>query len=209
MADGIFLVLDGLDGCGKSTQARRLSERLRETGRTVIHTREPGGTALGEQVRDLLLDRELGDIAPLAEVFLYQASRAQLVDTVVAPALAEGHVVVCERWHYATRAYQGAYAGVGRAAGEDALRQSSQMAVGETEPQRAILLDMASQDTEARIGSDPDRLESRGETYRRHVAERFRAIFAEDPQRCRVVSAAGSMEDVEGRIWEAVRDLFD
>lgn len=209
MAAGVFIVLDGLDGCGKSTQARRLSERLRAAGRSVIHTREPGGTGLGEQVRALLLDPDLGDVAPLAEVFLYQASRAQLVDTVIAPALREGHVVVCERWHFATRAYQGAYEGIGRPATEDALLLSSRLAVGETEPHRALLLDMPSAETGARLGKDLDRLESRGDAYRRHVAERFRSIFAEDPDARRVVSAAGSKDDVEERVWEAVRDLFD
>ena len=83
---GIFLVLDGADGCGKSTQAERLASRLRTAGHTVVHTREPGGTDLGERIRDLLLDPSLGEVAAMAEVFLYQASRAQLVEAVIRPA---------------------------------------------------------------------------------------------------------------------------
>ncbi|MDA1194942.1 MAG: dTMP kinase [Planctomycetota bacterium] len=205
---GRFVVLDGLDGCGKSTQAERLAARLRALGREVVHTREPGGTELGERVRALLLDRALGDVAPMAEVFLYQASRAQLVEEIIRPTLADGGVVVCERWHYATSAYQGAYEGLGRPAGAEAVRASSALATGGVEPDRAILLDMPSASSDARVGSERDRLESRGEAYRRHVAARFREVFAEDPVQRVVVPAAGTIEQVEARIWEAVHDLF-
>ncbi len=207
--NGTFLVLDGIDGCGKSTQARRLSLHLERLGHKVLHTREPGGSVLGERVRGLLLDPELGDIAPMAEVFLYQASRAQLVEEVIRPALARGEVVVCDRWHYATTAYQGAYEGVGRRAGEDALRISSALATGGTEPDRAVLLDMPAGDADKRVGTERDRLESRGDAYRARVTERFRAIFAEEPEQRRSVNAEGTMDEVEARVWEAVRDLFD
>ncbi|MDJ0523240.1 MAG: dTMP kinase [Planctomycetota bacterium] len=206
---GIFLVLDGIDGCGKSTQARRLASHLQRLGRTVLATREPGGTVLGERVRALLLDRDLGDTAPMAEVFLYQASRAQLVEEVIRPALARGEVVVCDRWHYATTAYQGAYEGVGRRASEEALRASSALATGGTEPDRAILIDMPPDDADVRVGDSRDRLEVRGGAYRRRVAERFRSLFAEDPEQRRVVSGEGTKDAVETRVWEAVRDLFD
>lgn len=206
---GLFLVLDGIDGCGKSTQARRLARHLERLGRTVVHTREPGGTVFGERVRGLLLDTELGEIAPMAEVFLYQASRAQLVEEVIRPALERGEVVVCDRWHYATTAYQGAYEGVGRRAGEEALRTSSALATRGTEPDRAILIDMPTGDADVRVGDARDRLESRGGDYRRRVAERFRTLFAEDPAQRRIVSGEGSKDAVETRVWEAVRDLFD
>lgn len=206
---GLFFVLDGLDGCGKSTQAARLSERLRARGHDVLHTREPGGTVLGERVRALLLDRELGELAPMAEVFLYQASRAQLVEEVIRPALAAGTWVVCERWHYATRAYQGAYEGVGPAASETALCESSALATAGVEPDLAILLDMPSRASDARVGDERDRLESRGDAYRRRVAERFRAIFAEDPAKRRTVDAHGSIDEVAERIAEAIDDLLD
>jgi dTMP kinase len=209
MAKGVFLVLDGLDGCGKSTQAALLAERVRGLGREVVHTREPGGTLLGERVRALLLDPSLGEVAAMAEVFLYQASRAQLVEEVIRPALAAGRVVVCERWHYATSAYQGAYRGVGRGAGEEALRTSSALATGGTEPDRAVLLDLPDDRAEARLGPERDRLEARDAAYRARVAERFREVFAEDPVQRRAVPADGSVESVAARVWEAVRDLFD
>ncbi|MDF1700667.1 MAG: dTMP kinase [Planctomycetota bacterium] len=206
---GLFFVLDGLDGCGKSTQATRLAEGLRAAGRDVLHTREPGGTVLGERVRALLLDPGLGDLAPMAEVFLYQASRAQLVEEVIRPALARGTIVVCERWHYATTAYQGAYEGVGRGAGEEALRLSSELATAGVEPDRAVLLDMPSVVSDKRVGEDRDRLESRGDAYRRRVGQRFREVFAARPTVCRRVDAEGSIEEVAARIWEVVRDLLD
>lgn len=205
---GLFFVLDGLDGCGKTTQATRLVERLRGLGRTVVHTREPGGTALGERVRALLLDPKLGDVAPMAEVFLYQASRAQLVETVIRPALAAGSVVVCDRWHYATTAYQGAYEGVGRRASGEALRLSSALATSGVEPDRALLLDMPAEASDRRVGAQRDRLESRGSTYRERVAARFRDVFSEEPTVRRIVSADGSIDDVAERVWEAVRDLI-
>ena len=206
---GIFLVLDGADGCGKSTQAERLTSRLRARELSVVHTREPGGTALGERLRDLLLDHALGELAPMAEVLLYQASRAQLVETVIRPALGAGRVVVCERWHYATRAYQGAYAGVGRRAADDAIRQASALATGGTEPDRAVLLDLPPGGADARLGPELDRVEARGQGYRAAVAERFRAIFSDEPDRLRIVSADGGVEEVADRVWEVVRDLFD
>jgi dTMP kinase len=206
---GLFFVLDGLDGCGKTTQAGLLAERLRDQGRTVLHTREPGGSTLGERVRSLLLDPALGEVAPMAEVFLYQASRAQLVEAVIRPALAAGKIVVCERWHYATTAYQGAYEGVGAPASAEALRTSSALATQGVEPQRALLLDMPPSASDARVGEDRDRLESRGATYRDRVGARFREVFAENPSQRRILSAEGSIEAVAARVWEAVRDLVD
>lgn len=203
-ARGRFVVLEGMDGCGKSTQARRLVERLRALGRTVVHTREPGGTPAGERIRALLLDPALGEVDALTEVLLYQAARRQLVTQVVRPALARGEVVVCERWHYATQAYQGAAGG----ASPDDVRTSSRLATGGLEPDRAVLLDLDDAGAQARMQRERDRIEARGEGYRARVAAGFRALFAANPGRMRVVPACGTPEEVEARVWEAVRDLF-
>jgi dTMP kinase len=202
-ARGRFVVLEGLDGCGKSTQARRLAERVRALGREVVHTREPGGTPAGERIRDLLLDPAFGEIVPLAEVLLYQAARAQLVAQVIRPALARGAFVVCERWHYATSAYQGAAGG----APAEAVRASSALATGGLEPDRAVLLDAPDEVLESRLARPRDRIEARGTDYRRRVAAGFRALFAADPARMRTVDARGAEADVAVRIWEQVRDL--
>jgi dTMP kinase len=201
---GRFVVLEGLDGCGKSTQARRLVARLRRAGRDVVHAREPGGTPAGERVRALLLDPALGEVEPLTEVLLYQAARAELTARVLRPALARGAVVVCERWHYATSAYQGAAGG----APAEVVRRSSALATGGLEPDRAVLLDAPATALEARIERPRDRIESRGDAYRERVAAGFRALFAADPDRLRVVEARGTADEVEARVWEAVRDLF-
>jgi dTMP kinase len=175
---GVFVVLEGLDGCGKSTQAALLVARLQGLGREVLHVREPGSTLLGERVRSLLLDRSLGEISPLAEVLLYQAARAQLVGEVLQPALTSGRDVVCERWHYATSAYQGVASG----AGLEAVRATSAIATQGLEPDRAVLLDLADEASRGRIGRPLDRMRS--------------------------VDAAGTPQEVEARVWGAVRDLF-
>jgi dTMP kinase len=210
MSIGRFIVLEGIDGCGKSTQATRLVERLRGAGRAVVHTREPGGTRLGERVRALLLGKDLGEIDPRAEVFLYQAARAQIAAEVIRPALERGEVVVCERGHYATMAYQtAAHAAAAAGAPAAMVRETSSWATAGTEPDRAVLLDLEARSSSARMSRDLDRIESRGESYRAVVAATYRALFADDPDRLRVVPADGTIEVVETRVWEAVHDLFD
>jgi dTMP kinase len=201
---GVFLVLEGVDGCGKSTQARRLVERLRAAGRDVLHVREPGATAVGERIRDVLLDPASGDVTPLAEVFLYQAARAQLVAEILVPALAAGRDVVCERWHYATSAYQGVAGG----AGLDAVRLTSALATGGLEPHRAVLLDVPDDLAGSRLGTSLDRMEQKGAAFRARVAQALRALFLEGDERLRVVGGTGSVEEVTEAVWEAVRDLF-
>jgi len=200
----VFLVLEGVDGSGKSTQASRLAARLQAEGRSVLHVREPGGTRAGERIRTLLLDPALGEIAPITEVLLYQAARAQLVAEVLEPALNGPQVVICERWHYATSAYQGVAGGAGR----EAVALSSRLATGGLEPDRAVLLDVPEAVAGRRLGTSLDRIEQRGSVYRATVARALREIFLEDPERRRIVPATGDVEEVGARVWEAVRDLF-
>ncbi len=199
-----FLVLEGVDGSGKSTQARRLVQRLETLGRKVRHLREPGSTRVGERVREILLDPTLGEIAPVTEVLLYQAARAELVAEVLRPALDQGLDVVLERWHYATSAYQGVAGG----AGLEIVRATSAVAVQGLEPDRAVLLDLPDERAAARLGRALDRIELRGDRYRARVAQAYRAIFADDPDRLRVVEADADPSEVERRVWDAVRDLF-
>ena len=202
---GVFVVLEGVDGCGKSTQARRLCRRLADQGRRgPLHVREPGGTRAGERIRELLLDRETGELAPVTEVFLYQAARAQLVAEVLRPALAAGRDVICERWHYATLAYQGIAGGAGR----EAVERTSSLATGGLEPGRAVLLDLPGASADARLGADLDRIESRGAAYRVQVGDGLREIFETGGETFRIVPAEGTKDQVEESVWEAVRDLF-
>lgn len=203
---GVFIVLEGVDGCGKSTQARRLRTRLAEAGRDVLHVREPGATAVGERIRDLLLDPASGEIEPVAEMFLYQAARAQLVAEVLRPALEAGRDVLCERWHYATSAYQGVAGGVGL----EPVRVTAAFATRGLEPDRAVLLDVPGEVADGRLGELLDRMESKGPSFRERVAGALRDLFSDEgpDSRMRTVSAEGSVGEVEARVWEAVRDLF-
>jgi dTMP kinase len=202
---GLFLVLEGLDGTGKSTQAKRLVERIAATGRRAVHLREPGGTPVGERIREVLLDPASGDLDAVTETFLYQAARRRLVLERLRPALAEGAVVVCERWHTATEAYQAGGGGADPAF----VRATSRAATGGLEPRRALLLALPLAEAAARrSGRAPDRIERRDDAYRARVEAAFRALFAGDPDRFRVVDASGDPDAVAARVWEAVRDLL-
>jgi dTMP kinase len=201
---GLFLVLEGLDGTGKSTQAKRLVERVGASGRRVVHLREPGGTPAGERIREILLDPASGDLDAVTEVFLYQAARRRLVLERLVPALAEGAVVVCERWHTATAAYQGA----GGGADPDLVLRTSAAATGGVEPRRSLLLALPRGVAAVRRADrPPDRIEARDDAYRARVERAFRSIFSGDPDRFRVVDAEGAPDEVAARLWEAVRDL--
>ncbi len=209
MKRGAFIVLEGLDGCGKSTQAEALVERLEAAGHKVVHTREPGGTKVGERIRALLLDRALGEIDPRCEVFLYQAARAQIAAEVIRPALEAGQMVVCERWHYATTAYQTApHDGTATGAPEAMVRETAAWATAGTEPDRAVLLEISEEEMGRRLDRDLDRIEARGTSYLQRVGAVYRRIFESDPTRFRIVSAQGSIEAVHARVWEAVHDLI-
>ena len=198
-----FIVLDGLDGCGKSTQAARVVAALEERGRKVLHTREPGGTDVGEAVRAVLLDPAVKANAT-AELFLYQAARAQLAGAVIAPALADDVDVVCERWHFATMAYQGG----GGGANARHIAETSSIATRGVEPHVAVLLDIDAEVSHARIKRALDRMERRDLAYRRRVAATFRAQFeGKAPSRV-IVDADRSVDEVFDDVWRAVEHVF-
>jgi dTMP kinase len=201
---GLFLVLEGADGSGKTTQAQRLAARLRALGRVVEAVREPGGTAVGERVRALLLDPAVGEVDAVTEVLLYQAARRRLVVERIRPALEAGHDVVCDRWHYSTTAYQGAGGGADPAV----IRLTTKVATDGLEPRRALLLDVPDAVATARIARPLDRIERRGAEYRRRVAAELRRLFRSgDPDRYVVVDGARGEDEVAASVWESVRDL--
>ena len=200
----VFLVLEGMDGAGKTTQAARLAKRIAGLGRDVLHVREPGGTVAGERIRSLLLDPEVGDLDAITEVLLYQAARRRLVTERIVPALSKGTDVVCERWHYATTAYQGAGGGADLAF----VRATSKAATGGLEPRRALYLAVSPETANARMRRPRDRIEQRGDDYRARVAAEFARLFSGDPDRFRTVDANGTEASVEIAVWEAIRDLY-
>jgi dTMP kinase len=196
----VFCVLEGIDGCGKSTQATRLVATLRERGRDVLHLREPGATPLGERLRSIVLDRAGVPISPRAEALLYSTARAELVASTIRPALEAGRVVVCERYFYSTVAYQGA--GLGLAMRE--LEDVSRFATGGLLPDRVIVLDVPVTIGNARLTGGQDRIEARGAEYFERVRSAFLEFASRDPERFRIVDAARAVDDVARAILEAV-----
>ncbi len=192
---GQFIVFEGGEAVGKSTQAALLADRL-----GALLTREPGGTAVGEALRRLLLDLPLAPV-PKAEALLMLAARAQHVAEVIDPALARAEDVVCDRYSGSTLAYQG----FGRGLPLDELQKMNIWATGGRAPDVIVLLDLPVADARQRLSSNRlDRIEAEGEEFLDRAQAGFRQLAAADPLRWRVVDAAGSVEEVAERVWKAV-----
>ena len=203
---GRLISFEGPDGAGKTTQLRLLASRLEAVGRRVLCTREPGGTPLGEQLRALILPREDTTNDPVAELLLLNAARAQLVAQVIRPALAEGFVVLVDRYADATLAYQG----YGRGGNLAELRTVIAIATGGLQPDRTFLLDLsidASLDRLAVRGADNffDRM---GPAFRQRVRNGFLALAQAEPRRWVVVDGTQSVEQVAQRIWNGVESML-
>ena len=195
-----FISLEGVDGSGKSTQAVMLSDALRERGNDVVHVREPGGTALGEAVREVVLGPD--PMSPWAEAYLFAAARAQLVREVIEPALSTGTWVVADRFLDSSLAYQGAARGLGI---PDVAAMNGP-AIGEHMPDLTIILDItpgAASDRRADRGS-VDRIEDEGDALQESVAEGYREVARLYPDRVHLVSAAGTLDEVHARVMAAV-----
>jgi dTMP kinase len=211
MPRGKLITFEGVEGAGKTTQLARAEDHLREAGVEVVVAREPGGTAVGEQVRSVLLDPGNAGMAPRAELFLYLAARAQLVAEVVEPALEAGDVVLLDRYVHSTLAYQGYGLGVdlGDGSAEEnvrRLRDLCRMTVGPAWPDRVIVFDLPVEEGAARLaGETPDRIEARDVAFHRRVREGFLALAREESGVVSVVDAAGS----EDEVFAAVRPLLD
>ena len=196
---GLFIAFEGGEACGKSTQAALLAARL-----GAVLTREPGGTAVGEQVRAILLDPETSALDRRCEALLLAAARAQHVAEVVAPALAGGRTVVTDRFSHSSLAYQG----YGRGLPLDEVRALSEWATGDLWPDAVVLLDLAAGEAESRRGR-PDRFESESSDFHRRVEAGFRTLADEDPKRWRVVDGSGTVEEVAARVWDSLAALVD
>lgn len=194
----MFITLEGGEGVGKTTQQALLAERLQREGYACVSTREPGGTALGEALRELLLH---GDpLTPLAELLLYAADRAEHVNKVIAPALAVGQVVICDRFTDSTLAYQG----YGRGLDLQQVRQLNHLATGGLQPHLTLWLDLPPEVGLARTGL-ADRLEQERLEFHRRVHQGFQALAAAEPQRIVRIDAGGSPLEVAARIWSVVK----
>jgi dTMP kinase len=195
----VFISFEGLDGTGKTTQAAMLADALELEGITVVRVREPGGTASGERIRELLLDRE-SRIAPAAEALLYAAARAQLVDEVIRPALERGETVIADRFIDSSLAYQG----VARGLGLDAVLAANRLGTAGVMPTVTLLLELPAHQAAARRGSTPDRIEAEGDGFHEAVAEGFRDAAAMFPERIHRIDASGPPRAVLARVREVV-----
>ena len=199
---GAFVSVEGLDGCGKTTQIRLLSEALTRWGFSVRHTREPGGTPIGEQIRGILLDPANTAMEPVTEALLYAASRAQHVREVIRPAMAAGEVVLSDRFVDSSIAYQGGGRGLGTARAAAINRE----AVDGTLPRVTLFLDLPHEESlRRRYGaSAPDRMELESGAFHARVEEAFRRLVAEDPDRFVVLDATLPAEEIARQASEAV-----
>jgi len=196
---GRFLVLDGPDGGGKSTQLEMLAAHLRASGLDVLSVREPGGTAIGEKIRGILLDRRHDDMAVVCEMLLYMASRAQLVAQRIVPALKAGQCVLADRFVWSTLAYQGA-------AGADvqAIRQVAQVAVAGAWPDLTVILDLPAEAGLSRLKRDKDRLEQRDLDYHRRVRQSYLDQARQAGDRAAVIDASAGPDQVQQALRGAV-----
>jgi len=196
---GVFIALEGGEGSGKSTQARMLVQWLHEHGRSAVLTREPGGTAVGQRLRDILLDPATGALSPRAEALVYAADKAEHVDHVVLPALAGGDVVVTDRYVDSMLAYQGA----GRDLRGAELEPIVRWATSGLRPHLTIVLDVDPVVGLRRAGA-PDRIESEPLEFHQRVREQFLALAAADPDHYAVIAADDDAQQIHSAIQRAV-----
>jgi dTMP kinase len=199
-----FIVLEGIDGAGKSSQVEPLVAWLRGCGRTVTTCRDPGATAAGDAIRSILLDRHDLQLAPTSEMLLYMAARAQLVSEVITPSLARGDWVVSDRYLLANVVYQGHAGGLD----PDTIRQVGSVATGGLEPDLVLLLDVDLETAARRLARPLDKLENRGDEYRGRLRAGYLAESARRPDRIAVVDATGDPDAVQEKLRAALEHRF-
>ncbi len=196
---GFLITLEGIDSCGKTTQAHLLEARLESEAVPHLLLREPGGTAVGEKIRHLLLQKE-HPLTDNTEILLYAAARAELVVTVIRPALKKGLVVVCDRYLDSTVAYQGYGSG-----GDGAwIRALNERVTGGLRPQLTFLFDLSVEEAFRRRGGGGDRIEERDLSYHRRVRRGYLAIASEEPARFNVIDATAPAEKQHEAVWSKV-----
>lgn len=203
MARGTFISLEGIDGSGKTTQAARLADALELSGREVVRLREPGGTQISEKVRSLLLDSANKAMTAPCELLLYEASRAQLTGEVIAPALARGAWVVCDRFADSTTAYQRA----GRGLDSSMVEEANALACGDCVPDVTLWLDVDPARALGRAVAEggADRIEAEGLAFQERVREGYHDVWLRHPDRVARVDASGTPDEV----WDRIKAALD
>jgi dTMP kinase len=203
-----FITFEGIEGCGKTTQMKLLSERLAKKGYPVVVTREPGGCPIALKIREILLDAANSAMVPLAELFLYAAARAQHVAEIIKPALDAGEIVLCDRFTDATIAYQG----FGRELDLPLIEELNRLATGQVQPQLTILIDCpveiglsrAISRIDSTTGAREERFELESVQFHRRVRDGYLRLAAENPDRFIVIDGNRNIEGVEETINDAV-----
>lgn len=207
MARGVFITLEGGEGAGKSTHIALLHDRLAASGYPVVRTREPGGTAEGEAIRGLMVSGEPGRWSPLAEALLMNAARDSHLRRLIRPALANGTIVISDRFMDSTRAYQGSAGGVA----SEIIEVLERSVVGDTIPDLTIVFDLdpgAGLTRSRGRGGGDERFERKGLAFHEAVRERFLAIARAEPQRCVVVDSGADQSAVANAVWKAVATVL-
>lgn len=207
MRSPLFLVFEGPDGSGTSTQCQILCDGLRSAGHEIVQTREPGGTEAGERIRSLVLDEPMENLDHLVELLLYAASRRQLVQELIEPALAAGKPVISDRYAASSYAYQGA----GRGLDDEVVKVVNDIATGGREPDATILLDLPGEQAGERMshrGGPRDRIEAEGRGLQERVSLAYRQMAESDPERILLVEASSGVEEVAARVSRTLSTRF-
>lgn len=204
MEKGLFITFEGADGCGKTTQLKLLAEYLMQSGHDVLITREPGAKGLGEKVREILLNYD-GVVSDRCESFLFLADRAQNIDVIVNPAVEAGQIVLCDRHIDSTVAYQG----YGRGLDIERIKMLNNIATNGKKPDLTIVFDIDVENSMKRVGSEKDRMESAGIEFHNRVRNGYLEIAKQEPQRIKVIDAAGKIEDIHNEVKCIINNLLN
>lgn len=200
---GLFITFEGIDGCGKSTQCERLKEYLKDNGRDFIFVREPGGTEIGERIREILLDKKNTQMTPRTELLLFEAARAQITDEVIRPALEEGKIVLCDRFFDSSSAYQGCARGMGM----DFVAGLNMAATGGLKPDITFFFDISAEEALARRGKRgeaSDRIELAGLKFQEDVRKGYLELAGNSDGRIVTVDAMLGIDE----IFEVILDTL-
>jgi dTMP kinase len=203
---GLFITFEGMDGCGKTTQMRRLAKRLRREGREVVESAEPGGTEIGLQIRRILLDSANHQLSPTAELLLYFACRAQNVDQRILPAISRGTIVLSDRFTDSSLVYQGC----GRGLGAETVLALDRIACRGLKPDLTLLIDidlatsLARAEARNKRGNRTDRMEEQEAAFYEKVRDAYLALAAKEPERFRIIDGRDKLSSVTEQIWKVV-----
>lgn len=201
MKKGLFITFEGADGCGKTTQMDLLAEYLKNNGKEVLLTREPGGKGLGEKVREILLNYN-GDVSDRCESFLFLADRAQNIDIIVNPAVEEGKIVLCDRHIDSTVAYQG----YGRGLDIERINMLNNLATNGHKPDLTFVFDIDVETSMKRVGKEKDRMESAGIDFHNRVRKGYLELAKQEPKRIKVLDATKSIEEIHNEVIKIINE---